>query len=122
VVTGLSGSGKSALYGCEEHHIAAGDLERNYKRYRQKQVASSVMEAWLEKVMVEQACPDCEGARLRENRKQFRINDRTVHEFGELNFDDLRLFLDAIQRTGQTAEGQSHSLPVGRAHNRSAPG
>jgi excinuclease ABC subunit A len=32
-------------------------IERHYKRYRQKQVAHSGMEAWLEKVMVEHTCP-----------------------------------------------------------------
>jgi len=76
-------------------------IERNYKRYRQKQVASSGMEAWLEKVMVERVCPDCGGARLRESRHLFRINGRTVHDFGEINFDELRAELDAIEPAGR---------------------
>ena len=40
-------------------------IERYYRRYRQRGEASSRMEAWLDKVMVEHTCPDCEGARLR---------------------------------------------------------
>ncbi len=79
-------------------------IERNYKRYRQKQVASSGMEAWLEKVMVERVCPDCRGSRLKETRHLFRINDRTIHDFGESNFDELRAELDMIAPTGRQVQ------------------
>ena len=37
-------------------------IERHYRRYRQRGEASSGMEAWLDKVMVEHTCPDCHGA------------------------------------------------------------
>jgi excinuclease ABC subunit A len=37
-------------------------IERYYRRYRQRGEASSRMEAWLDKVMVEHTCPDCAGA------------------------------------------------------------
>ena len=33
-------------------------IERHYRRYRQRGEASSGMEAWLDKVMVEHSCPD----------------------------------------------------------------
>ena len=39
-------------------------IERYYRRYRQRGEASSRMEAWLDKVMVEHTCPDCNGAAL----------------------------------------------------------
>src|SRR4030095_10696545 len=38
-------------------------IERHYRRYRQRGEASSGMEEWLDKVMVEHTCPDCRGAR-----------------------------------------------------------
>ena len=76
-------------------------IERHYKRYRQKQVTSTGMEAWLEKVMMERACPDCRGSRLRATRHLFRINGRTIHDFGEMNFDELRDELDRIEPTGR---------------------
>jgi len=76
-------------------------IERHYKRYRQKQVANSGMEAWLEKVMVEHTCPDCKGTRLKNTRHLFRINDQTIHAFGEFNFDELRSFLDTIVPDGR---------------------
>ena len=51
-------------------------IERHYKRYRQKQVAHSGMEAWLEKVMIEHTCPDCKGSRLRSTRLMVKVNGK----------------------------------------------
>ena len=76
-------------------------IERHYKRYRQKQVTSSGMEAWLEKVMMERECPDCRGSRLRATRHLFRINGQTIHDYGEMNFDELRDEFDRIEPAGR---------------------
>ncbi len=48
-------------------------IERHYRRYRQRGEANSGMEAWLDKVMVEHTCPDCQGARIRPTRLLFTI-------------------------------------------------
>ena len=80
--------------------IARG-IERSYRHYRQKQVANSNMEAWLEKVMVEHRCPDCQGTRLKPARLRFAVGAKTIHQFGELNFDELRPFLDTIKPQGR---------------------
>ena len=48
-------------------------IERWYRRYRQRGEANSRMEAWLDKVMVEHTCPDCNGARLRATRLLFTV-------------------------------------------------
>ena len=82
-------------------------IERHYKRYQQKQTASSGMEAWLEKVMVEYECPDCKGTRLKANRLLFTVNGKTIHDFGAIHFDELRSFLDTVTLEGrQKAAGQ----------------
>ena len=52
-------------------------IERYYRRYRQRGEASSGVEAWLDKVMVELTCPDCDGARLRATRLLFTIAGKT---------------------------------------------
>ena len=83
----------------------AGGIERNYKWYRQKQVANSGMEEWLKKVMVEHKCPDCEGARLRDSRLNMRINGKNIFEFGEINFGELREFLDEIEPQRNVSAG-----------------
>ena len=82
----------------------AGGIERHYRWYRQRDVASTGMEAWLDRVMVEHTCPDCEGSRLRATRLKFRINGRTVDDFGGMNFDELRPFIDTIEPRGAHAE------------------
>ena len=44
-------------------HGIARRIERYYRRYRQRGEANSRMEEWLDKVMVERPCPECQGAR-----------------------------------------------------------
>jgi excinuclease ABC subunit A len=79
-------------------------IERHYRRYRQRGEASSGMEAWLDKVMVEHVCPDCNGARVRATRLLFTIAGKTLHDFGQMNFDVLQAFLGALKPTGRGAD------------------
>ena len=79
-------------------------IERHYRRYRQRGEASSGMEAWLEKVMVEHTCPDCKGARLRATRLMFTVGGRNIHDVCRLNFDELYAFLGTIRPTGRGAD------------------
>src|SRR5579871_5849838 len=62
-------------------------IERYYRRYRQRGEASSGMEAWLDKVMVEHTCPDCNGARVRATRLLFKIAGKNIFEVGQMHFD-----------------------------------
>ena len=61
----------------DRHEVGFGGIarriERQYRRYRQRGEGDSRMEAWLDKVMVEHTCPDCEGARLRATRLLFTV-------------------------------------------------
>jgi excinuclease ABC subunit A len=79
-------------------------IERYYRRYRQRGEANSRIEAWLDRVMVEHVCPDCKGARLRSTRQLFAVAGRNIHEFGQLNFDELHAFLGTIKPTGRGAD------------------
>lgn len=79
-------------------------IERHYRRYRQRGEASSGMEAWLDKVMVEHICPDCNGARIRATRLLFTIAGKTIHDFGQMNFDELHAFLGTIKPSGRGAD------------------
>ncbi len=78
-------------------------IERTYRRYRQRGEASSGMEEWLDKVMVERTCPDCKGARLRATRLLFTIAGKTIHDVGNLHFDELHAFLGAVKPAGRGA-------------------
>jgi len=91
-------------------HGIARRIERYYRHYRQRGEANSRMEAWLDKVMVEQVCPDCKGARLRATRMLFTIGDRTLYDVGQMNFDELHAFLGTIKPAGRGADAGRHIL------------
>ncbi len=92
----------------DRHEITFGGIarriERQYRRYRQRGEANSGMEEWLDKVMVERTCPDCEGTRLRATRLLFTIAGKTIHEVGALNFDELYTFLASVKPSGRGAQ------------------
>jgi excinuclease ABC subunit A len=79
-------------------------IERYYRRYRQSGEANSRMEAWLDKVMVEHTCPDCNGTRLPSTRLLFTIADKTIYDVGQLNFDELYVFLSKVKPAGSSAD------------------
>jgi excinuclease ABC subunit A len=85
-------------------------IERHYRRYRQRGEASSGMEAWLEKVMVEHTCPDCKGARVRATRLLFTIEGKTIYDVGQLHFDELHAFLGTVKPAGRGADAGRHVL------------
>jgi excinuclease ABC subunit A len=85
-------------------------IERWYRRYRQRGEASSKMEEWLDKVMVEHICPDCQGARLRSTRLLFTVEGKNIHEMGQLNFDELQAFLGTVKPSGRAADAGRHVL------------
>ena len=62
------------------------------------------MEAWLDKVMVEHTCPDCQGSRLRATRLLFTISGKTLDELGRMHFDELHAFLGTVKPTGRGAD------------------
>ena len=71
-------------------------IDRHYRRYRKQGEAHSGMEEYLRKVMVERTCPDCHGTKLKRQRLLVTIEGQTIHEVGELHFEELRDFLLAI--------------------------
>jgi len=55
-------------------------IESWYRRYRQRGEANSKMEQWLDKVMIERTCPDCNGTRVRATRLLFTIGGKTIFD------------------------------------------
>ena len=85
-------------------------IERHYRRYRQRGEASSGMEAWLDKVMVEHTCPDCKGARVRATRLLFTIEGKNIYDVGQVHLDELHAFLGTVKPTGRGADAGRHVL------------
>ena len=90
-------------------------IERSYRWYRQRGEANSRMEDWLDKVMVEHICPDCNGARVRATRLLFTVAGKNLYEIGQLNFDELHAFLDKVKPTGRGADAGRQVLKEIRA-------
>jgi excinuclease ABC subunit A len=68
------------------------------------------MEAWLDRVMVERTCPDCEGSRLRATRLCFTVAGRTLHDVNRMHFDELHAFLGTVRPSGAGAPAGRHVL------------
>ena len=96
-------------------HGIARRIERHYRRYRQQGQVNSRMEEWLDKVMVERTCPDCNGARLRATRLLFTIAGKTIYDLGQLHFDELHAFLGTVKPTGRGADAGRQILKEIRA-------
>ncbi|HLK63347.1 MAG TPA: excinuclease ABC subunit UvrA [Bryobacteraceae bacterium] len=99
------GAGKEVGFGG-----IARRIERHYRRYRQRGEASSGMEAWLDKVMVEHTCPDCKGARVRATRLLFTIDGKSIFDVGQMHFDELHTFLGKVKPSGRGADAGRHVL------------
>ena len=95
--------------GCEGKEVGFGGIarriERHYRRYRQRGEANSGMEAWLDKVMVEHTCPDCKGHAVRATRLLFTIEGKTIHDVGQLNFDETARLSGVGQARGARRGG-----------------
>jgi excinuclease ABC subunit A len=86
-------------------HGIARRIERYYRGYRQRGEVNSRMEAWLDKVMVEHTCPDCNGARVRATRLLFTVgNGKTLFDVGQMHFDELHAFLGTLKPSGSGAD------------------
>ena len=86
-------------------HGLARRIERHYRRYRQRGEANSRMEEWLDKVMVERTCPDCNGSRVRATRLLFTVQKKTIYDLGQLHFDELHAFLGrCLSRRQETGD------------------
>jgi excinuclease ABC subunit A len=73
------------------------------------------MEAWLDKVMVERTCPDCDGSRLRATRLLFTVGGKTVHEVSRMHFGELHAFVGGVEPTGRGADAGRQVLREIRA-------
>ena len=110
----LPPDGKVKREDWEKHEIAfhgiARRIERWYRRYRQRGETSSRMEEWLDKVMVEHTCPDCNGARVRATRLLFTIGGKSIFDLGQLHFDELHTFLGTVKPAGRGADAGKQVL------------
>jgi excinuclease ABC subunit A len=72
-------------------------LEHNYRWYRKQGTSNAGMDEYLKKVMVEYACPECGGARLKRSRRLVTVGGKSIYEMGQMHLVELLEFLTAIK-------------------------
>jgi excinuclease ABC subunit A len=79
-------------------------IERRYRRYRQKGTAHGGMEDYLRKVMVENPCPDCRGQRLKKQRLLVIIEKKNIYDLGQMPLQELLDFLNKLKVSARQKE------------------
>ncbi|MHA1933722.1 MAG: excinuclease ABC subunit UvrA [Candidatus Thorarchaeota archaeon] len=85
-------------------HGLLNRIDRWYKRSSKRRSPKDYEERIAQKLMVEKACPDCNGTKLRATRMLMRINGKNIFEIGEQSIREMRLFMDCVK----VAEEKSH--------------
>ncbi|MBX2800078.1 MAG: excinuclease ABC subunit UvrA [Myxococcales bacterium] len=68
-------------------------IERSYQHHRKRGESNAWVDDYLKKVMVEYACPDCAGTRLKRVRSSVTVGGATLPQLGALHLEDLLAFL-----------------------------
>jgi len=84
------------------HHPFEGVITNMERRYRETE--SNAVREEMAKYMNNQACPACNGTRLREEARNVFINDTNLPEVTELSIEDCKHFFDSLNLTGQKAQ------------------
>ncbi|WP_374402590.1 excinuclease ABC subunit UvrA [Niveibacterium sp.] len=94
----LSESGRNVT----KEHSFEGIVPNLERRYRETD--SIAVREELAKYRSHQACPACEGTRLREEARHVFIGDRTLPQVGRLALADCKRFFDTLKLEGHRAQ------------------
>ncbi|MCU4675843.1 excinuclease ABC subunit UvrA [Catenovulum sp. 2E275] len=84
------------------HHPFEGVITNMERRYRETE-SNSVREE-MAKFLNNQACPSCNGARLREEARHVFINENNLPQITELSIEACKTFFESLNLTGQKAQ------------------
>ncbi len=84
-----------------KEHPFEGIIPNLERRYRETD--STAVREELAKYRATQACPACEGTRLRTEARFVRLGGRSIHEVSRMPLGACRSFFDALALTGQRA-------------------
>ena len=59
---------------------------------------SDYVKQWAEKFMIINACPSCNGARLKKESLWFKVDEKNIAELGEMNLNELRRWFTGINK------------------------
>lgn len=72
-------------------------LEHHYRSYRKQGTSNAGMDEYLKKVMVEYACPECNGARLKRARRLVTVAGKSIFDIGEMHLAEFLAYLMTIE-------------------------
>jgi excinuclease ABC subunit A len=72
-------------------------IEHHYRWYRKQGSTNDWVDSYLKSVMVEYDCPECDGARLKRTRRLVTVNDKSIHELGEMHLVELQKFMKTVK-------------------------
>ncbi|MCX9155784.1 excinuclease ABC subunit UvrA [Niveibacterium sp. 24ML] len=94
----MSESGRNVT----KEHSFEGIVPNLERRYRETD--SIAVREELAKYRSHQACPHCEGTRLRQEARHVFIGDRTLPQVGRLALAECKQFFDTLKLEGQRAQ------------------
>ncbi len=83
-------------------HPFEGVLPNIERRYRDTD--SQMVREELSKFLTQQACPDCQGSRLKRSSRHVFIGDRNLPIVSQLSINDAKEFFDALALPGRKGE------------------
>ncbi|MGL5632180.1 MAG: excinuclease ABC subunit UvrA [Azovibrio sp.] len=85
-----------------KEHPFEGIIPNLERRYRETD--SQAVREEMTKYISNQACPSCNGTRLRKEARHVQIADKTLYEINRLPLKEARHFFDTLQLSGHKAQ------------------
>ncbi|WP_438434119.1 excinuclease ABC subunit UvrA [Gorillibacterium sp. sgz500922] len=73
------------------------EMESWYRNYIRKSTTTEAFEPnFIKECMIEKVCPECRGARLKQQRLQVTIGGKNIDELGRMQLPELNRFLESL--------------------------
>ena len=80
------------------YNLAAEGVVNMLKRYYNESTSEKIRQ-WAGDFMTVSQCPECKGARLRQESLWFKLGERNISELGEMDLRDLMKVLEEMEST-----------------------
>lgn len=84
----------------EEREAPSGEYEgvvNMIKRWFHSDTTNESLRAWVEKFMMLEKCPACEGKRLKKESLWFKVDEKNIAELSEMDLVKLKAWFDGIE-------------------------
>ena len=84
----------------DEREVPSGEYEgvvNMIKRWFHSDTTNESLRAWVEKFMMLEKCPACEGKRLKKESLWFKVDEKNIAELSEMDLVKLKGWFDGIE-------------------------